>query len=219
VFTDLSIRSEYYRASGDSYLDADMSGAIMHVPQVARSVGQQIIKLESILERLEFYETVGQETATATTTARDLSKVFVVHGHDEGAREGVARFLEKIGLTAIILREQPNQGRTIIEKFVDCAREVGFAVVLLTPDDLGGAAATEVQQSRARQNVFSNLDTSRGRSAGGELACSAKGRFEIPSDLYGVVYTAMDGADGWKIELARELKAAGFEFDAGKGLA
>jgi predicted nucleotide-binding protein len=219
VFTDLSIRSEYYRASGDSYLDADMSGAIMHVPQVARSVGQQIIKLESILERLEFYETVGQETATATTTARDLSKVFVVHGHDEGAREGVARFLEKIGLTAIILREQPNQGRTIIEKFVDCAREVGFAVVLLTPDDLGGAAATEVQQSRARQNVIFELGYFAGSLGRGRACLLRKGEVEIPSDLYGVVYTAMDGADGWKIELARELKAAGFEFDAGKGLA
>jgi hypothetical protein len=29
----------------------------------------------------------------------------------------------------------------------------------------------------------------------------------------------MDGADGWKIELARELKAAGVEFDIGKALA
>ena len=46
-----------------------------------------------------------------------------------------------------------------------------------------------------------------------------KGEVEIPSDLYGVVYTAMDGADGWKIELARELRDAGFEFDAGKVLA
>src|SRR6516165_635262 len=88
---------------------------------------------------------------------KDRAKVFVVHGHDEGAREGVARFLEKIGLTAIVLAEQPNRGRTIIEKFVDCAREVGFAVVVLTPDDLGGVATDEAQKSRARQNVIFEL--------------------------------------------------------------
>src|SRR6516165_1133233 len=76
---------------------------------------------------------------------KDRAKVFVVHGHD-----GVARVLEKIGLTAIVLAEQPNRGRTIIEKFVDCAREVGFAVVVLTPDDLGGVATDEAQKSRAR---------------------------------------------------------------------
>ena len=142
----------------------------------------------------------------------------MVHGHDEGAREGVARFLEKIGLTAIILREQPNQGRTTIEKFVDYAGEVGFAVVLLTPDDLGGAAATEVQLSRARQNVIFELGSFVGSLGRGRACLLRKGEVEIPSDLYGVVYTAMDSADGWKIELARELKEAGFEFDAAKGL-
>jgi hypothetical protein len=50
------------------------------------------------------------------------AKVFVVHGHDEGAREGVARFLERVGLEAIILHEKPNQGRAIIEKFEVYAR-------------------------------------------------------------------------------------------------
>jgi hypothetical protein len=35
-------------------------------------------------------------------------------------------------------------------------------------------------------------------------------------DLYGVVYTTMDSRNGWKIELARELKDACFEFDADK---
>ncbi|MGQ5266204.1 TIR domain-containing protein, partial [Xanthomonas arboricola] len=59
-------------------------------------------------------------------------KVFIVHGHDDGARETVARFLERIGLEAIILHEQANQGRTIIEKVV-AHSDVGFAVVLLTP--------------------------------------------------------------------------------------
>ena len=48
----------------------------------------------------------------------------------------VARTLEKLGLDAIILHEQPNLGKTIIEKFSDHA-DVSFAVVLLSPDDMG----------------------------------------------------------------------------------
>src|SRR4029077_5423522 len=109
----------------------------------------QVNSLDSIVERLDVIDEVVTDRA-AVAGSEDRTKVFVVHGQDEGAREGVARFLEKIGLTAIILAEQPNRGRTIIEKFVDCAREVGFAVVLLTPDDLGGTAADEAQKSRAR---------------------------------------------------------------------
>jgi predicted nucleotide-binding protein len=154
-----------------------------------------------------------------TSTLQDHSKVFVVHGHDEGAREGVARFLEKVGLIAIILSEQPNRGRTIIEKFVDCAREVGFAVVLLTPDDLGAAAMDEAQKARARQNVIFELGYFVGSLRRGRACLLRKGEVEIPSDLYGVVYTTMDSGNGWKIELARELKDAGFNFDASKVLA
>jgi predicted nucleotide-binding protein len=57
------------------------------------------------------------------------SKVFVVHGHDESAREGTARFLDKLHLEPIILHEQPDAGQTIIEK-VEKHGAVAFAVVL-----------------------------------------------------------------------------------------
>src|SRR5271165_2621569 len=119
----------------------------------------QISKLESVLERLALYPEPGAQSTVAVegAIAEDRSKVFVVHGHDEGALQAVARFLESIGLKAIVFREQPDQGCTIIEKFEACAREVGFAVVLLTPDDLGGTAIAAAQVSRARQNVIFEL--------------------------------------------------------------
>jgi len=178
-------------------------------------------KLQSLLEQLEFYPEAGTVASAKgdASSPHNPSKVFVVHGHDKGAREGVARFLEKLGLTAIILAEQPNRGRTIIEKFIDSAREVGFAVVLLTPDDFGGAATDESQKRRARQNVIFELGYFVGSLGRGRACLLRGGEVEIPSDLYGVVYTTMDSGNGWKIELARELRDAGFEFDAEKVLA
>jgi predicted nucleotide-binding protein len=158
----------------------------------------------------------GRRNPAEVTRSRLGQRVFIVHGHDEAAREGVARFLEKIGLEAIILQEQPNRGRTIIEKFVDCAQEVGFAVVLLTPDDLGGEATADAQKSRARLNAVFELGYFVGSLGRGRACLLRKGEVEIPSDLYGVVYTTMDFGNGWKIELARELKDAGFEFDPEK---
>jgi hypothetical protein len=103
------------------------------------NVDYYLRKLESIRERLEIFEVSPRLIQPPLTSQqRTLSKkVFVVHGHDEGAKEAVARFISKLGLQPIILNEQPNSGKTIIEKFEDSAEEVGFAVVLLTPDDMG----------------------------------------------------------------------------------
>ena len=144
------------------------------------------------------------------------NKVFIVHGHDEGALQALARFLEKLGLEAIILKEQPNQGRTIIEKFVDCAKEVGFAVVLLTPDDLGSAITAGGQAHRGRQNVIFELGYFAGALGRGRVCLIRRGEVEIPSDLFGVIYTDMDPAEGWKGRLVQELKAAKLDFDANR---
>ncbi len=73
------------------------------------------------------------KVTSRTTASKPLNrKVFVVHGHDEGAREAVARFLAQTGFEPIILNEQANRGRTVIEK-VEAHSDVGFVVVLLTP--------------------------------------------------------------------------------------
>jgi len=141
------------------------------------------------------------------------SKVFLVHGHDDSARETTARFLEKLRLEPIILHEQPNAGRTIIEK-VERYAEVAFAVVLLTPDDVGGlGSAPQVLKPRARQNVILELGYFLGKLGRSHVAALLKGEVERPSDYDGVLYVPMDAAGAWKLQLARELKNAGLNID------
>ena len=180
---------------------------------------QSIGLLQDAIRTLE-YEIADQEHRVQAAAAEpkalpalDGSKVFVVHGHDEAALQAMARFLEKIGLEAIILREQPDQGRTIIEKFEDCAGDVGFAVVLLTPDDIGGVPTAA---ARARQNVIFELGYFAGKLGRGRACLVRKRDVEIPSDLYGVIYTEMDDGEGWKLKLVKELIAAKLDFDANR---
>jgi predicted nucleotide-binding protein len=177
-----------------------------------------IVLLQQSIRTLEAEIADQEQLAPPSTEQQALKiharKVFVVHGHDEAALQTVARFLEKLKLDAIILREQPDQGRTIIEKFEDCAADVGFAVVLLTPDDLAGTAGEASQASRARQNVIFELGYFVGRLGRGRACLLCKGEVEIPSDLYGVIYTDLDVAEGWKLKLVKELKAAKMDFDA-----
>jgi len=145
-----------------------------------------------------------------------LSKIFIVHGHDEAALQGTARFLERIRLKTIVLREEPDLGRTIINKFEDCACEVGFAVVLLTADDIAKTSINPHDVYRARQNVIFELGYFTGKLGRGRTCLLRKGEVEIPSDLYGVIYTEMDASGGWQMKLARELVAAGFKINSGK---
>lgn len=133
--------------------------------------------------------------------------VFIVHGHDAEAKESVARFIEKIGLKAIILHEIPNIGRTIIEKFEDHSN-VGFAVVLLTPDDLGTHKdKPEALEPRARQNVIFELGYFIGKLGRERICVLFKENVEIPSDYKGILYIEMDQAGGWEQKLAKEIEA------------
>lgn len=142
----------------------------------------------------------------------DQTRVFIVHGHEEAPREMVARFLEKLGLEAIILHEQTNRGMTVAEK-LEAQGDVGFAVVLLTPDDVGRSVKDAADQPRARQNVLLELGYFVGRLGRDRVCALRKGPVEMPSDYVGVVYTEFDEAGGWKSALARELDAAGYDVD------
>lgn len=143
----------------------------------------------------------------------NTNKVFVVHGHDSAIKESVARYLEKIGLEPIILHEQPNGGKTIIEKF-EVYADVGFAVVLLTPDDFGGSNnQPDESNARARQNVIMELGYFIGKLGRNRVCALYKKGVEIPSDYQGVLYTEYDGGEGWKMRLAQELNECGFALD------
>jgi predicted nucleotide-binding protein len=144
--------------------------------------------------------------------------VFIVHGRDGTAKTELARFVERAGLHAVILHEQPNAGRTIIEKFEAHGGSAGFAVVLLTPDDVGGRDEKSLSP-RARQNVIGEMFWFAGKLGRNRVCALKKGDVEIPSDFTGVVYTDMDDHGNWRSELLKELDAAGYSVDWKKALA
>ncbi len=141
------------------------------------------------------------------------NKVFLVHGLDEKIKVEIARFLEKMGLQVTILHEQPNKGKTIIEKFEDYS-DVSFAIVLLTPDDVGGEKSKiDDLKSRARQNVIFELGFFIGKLRRQNVCAVYKEGVELPSDYAGVIYIPLDDSGGWKLQIARELKASGIKIN------
>ena len=190
-------------------------------PGYERGLEQTNILLESMIEEIEEYWDDEEEARHSDSPQRDVQaatkRVFLVHGRDDGTRQTVARVIEQLELEAVILEEQPSQGRTVIEKFEEEATEVGFAVVLLTPDDEGRLRGKEkALLPRARQNVIFELGYF-AKFLGRKRVCALrKEDVEIPSDYQGVIYILMDDAGGWRFKLARELQAAGYEADANR---
>ena len=155
-------------------------------------------------------------TVTKPKVPMDKSKVFIVHGHDNAAKEAVARFVEKIGLEAIILHEQASSGKTIIEK-IEANSNVGFAIVLYTPCDLGRSKEEEDPlKPRARQNVVFEHGYLIGKIGRENVCALVKGDIEKPNDISGVVYIKMEGEKEWKYKVADEMKACGYDVDLNK---
>jgi len=136
--------------------------------------------------------------------------IFVVHGHDAGRLHETVRVLkEGTGRKVIVLHEQANAGRTILEKFEDHAGHVSFAVVLVTGDDEGGVRYSDNRSLRGRQNVIFELGFFFGKLGRTRVAVLLESKVEKPSDIDGLVYIALDKAGAWKYALAKELEAAG----------
>ena len=173
--------------------------------------------LESMIDEINEYWEDQSGAGSSDNRGNEqvnTKEVFVVHGRDGGAREKVARFLEKLGPKPVVLHEQPNQGRTIIEKFEDFAH-VGFAVVLLTPDDIGTLKDDAGNSKpRARQNVIFEFGYFIGKLGRENVCALVQGDLEIPSDYDGVLYTPLEDSGGWDKRLVQELKSAGYEIDA-----
>ena len=146
------------------------------------------------------------------------NKIFVVHGHDGEMKQNVARTLEKLDLEPIILHEQPNRGRTIMEKFEDCSEAISFAIILLSPDDKGCEANNfpESAKLRARQNVILELGYFIGKLGRTKVFVLFKDEidFDHPSDFVGVLYTPF--TNGWELKMVKELQSCGYNVDANR---
>lgn len=213
--------AEAFEGSRRLSLSRSQAPLTRQVANFHEDMAARLNSLRSLLGRVEWMRAAGDaEVATteeggAVNTATSNRDVFIVHGRDEAARNKLAAFLRKIGLNATILDEVPSAGRTIIEKFEQTAETVGYAIVLLTPDDAGTLKGADNLQDRARQNVIYELGYFAGKLGRGRVCLLQKGKVEIPSDLHGVVYISLDNGD-WQLRLAGEMNVVGMAVDTAK---
>ena len=149
------------------------------------------------------------------------TKVFVVYGHEENARNELEVMLRRWDLEPLILDQLPSEGQTIIEKLEKYTAEGNFAVVLATPDDEGHRAGrTDEIAFRARQNVVLELGMLLSKLGRNRVAILLKQqeKMERPSDIQGLIYIPFKDnlqKDAGQL-LAKEMAAQGYKIDISK---
>jgi predicted nucleotide-binding protein len=147
---------------------------------------------------------------------RSGKNIFIVHGRDHKPMRELKTMLLEFGLNPIVLHEQPRGIRAIIER-LEKYSDVEYAFIILTMDDVGAYwrdirnYANLVLRARARQNVILEFGYFMGKLGRDRVSCLYKGDVELPSDIYGVVYTQFTkSVNEVRNVIVKELQAVGF---------
>ncbi len=132
-------------------------------------------------------------------------KCFIVHGQDTYRRNELKKYLIELGITPIILHEQPSRGDTVTEKFEYFAETVDFAICLWTGDDQGCKKGDNVLNNRARQNVMLETGYFWSKLKRKKLIILHSNDAEIPSDLNGVIRITWNYKT-WRDEIRKEIE-------------
>jgi predicted nucleotide-binding protein len=216
--------SEEYSWWGVAVISMDRESLGQLITKHHESVMEKIRRLDSIVERLELYPLASvvniSESAKQIPAERASlnKKVFVVHGRDELSKTSLEVFLHEIGLEPIVLHRQADEGLTVIEKFEKHA-DVGYAFILLTPDEVAFLAGEEnlpdserKKEKRARPNVIFEFGYFVGRLGRSRVCCIYTGEVTLPSDVHGMIYKRYERSiDEVAYSIIKDVKASGYD--------
>jgi predicted nucleotide-binding protein len=185
-------------------------------------IDKKIHRIDSIIERLELiplsFDLKSITNASQQSpTQSSMKKVFVVHGRDEVAKTSLEVLLHEIGLEPVVLHRQADEGMTIIEKF-EKHSDVGYAFILLTPDEITYLTSEESlpdeyrhKEHRARPNVIFEFGYFVGKLGRSRVCCLYTGNVTLPSDVSGMIYKRYEKSiEEVAYGVIKDLKASGY---------
>jgi Na+/proline symporter len=200
---------------------AELRGPIRALPYISANLSFYLDKGTGKLPSPEtvrriLISALNSRLAPASKPTGGEITVFIIHGHDEEARRQVAGYVKQLGLPAVLMQEEANNGREVLEKFEQCSG-VGYAIAILTPDDEAAAQGGQ-PKGRARQNVVLEIGYFLAKLGRRKVLLITRGEIELPSDLGGMGPLAINfDKDNWRQKLLNELLAAGIVFRKDEG--
>ena len=198
-------------------LEADTEGNYQDKFNIAKSNIIEALRKTLEITKQDTFNELRKSSSKSTSTVFS-NKIFVVHGHDHTLKAEVENFLHTIGLESVVLHRKPDEGQTIIEKF-EKHSDVGYAFILLTPDEIAYTIDQEKvddkerrKELRTRPNVIFEFGYFVGKLGRNRVCCLYKGDVTLPSDLSGLIYKKITTTvENEGFSLIKELKAAGYK--------
>ncbi len=223
IFTTDELSEEYSRWSGISTIAMHEPSLGEKISDLYKNIDRKIHRIDSIIERLELIplkNTTSSDAAAEENSSHAQSKtkkVFIVHGHDEVAKTSLEVFLHEIGLEPVVLHRQADEGLTVIEKF-EKHSDVGYAFILLTPDEIAYIKSEQAKQDdergkefRARPNVIFEFGYFVGKLGRSRVCCLYTGDVSLPSDVGGMIYKKFtSNIEEVAYSIIKDLKASGY---------
>jgi predicted nucleotide-binding protein len=143
--------------------------------------------------------------------------VLIIHERDEDVEKALASFIRRLGFELLLINDNTEGIKSAIER-IGQQTQIGFAMLLASAEDIAGAQALDQPLSpAARRNAF-DMGFCCGK-LGPDRVCvlhmSSAGLFH---DENGVNYIPIDAAEGWQIQLAKQLRRSGLDVDLNKVL-
>jgi len=182
----------------------------MDIQELHEDIETYLSRLQSVLERMELWNEASDAVISPSSTKGPTGdSVFIVHGH-AGREHEVARCIDHLGLTSVILQERLHGGSsTLIEKLEREAGPCGYAIVIYTGDDEGREVGSSDLSLRARENVVLELGYFVGKLGRDKVTILHDTAVTVPTDFHGVGYYPLDAGGGWKARIEGELRRAG----------
>lgn len=223
MFTTEELADEYSSWFGGVFVAMREPSLGEQIAELYKDIDGKVHRLDSIIERLELIplNTLHASPSAAHTSSQSSpsksKKVFVVHGHDDIAKTNLEVFLHEIGLEPIVLHRQADEGLTIIEKF-EKHSDVGYAFILLTPDEIAYLKSEESKDEkdrnrefRARPNVIFEFGYFVGKLGRSRVCCLYTGDVSLPSDVSGMIYKKFTNSiEEVAYSVIKDLKASGY---------
>jgi predicted nucleotide-binding protein len=140
--------------------------------------------IEDVVRDLDYiFEVRAGSQAILFAPASRPKRVFISHGRAPDWRE-VQPFIERdVGLETIELAQQPNRGRTVLQKLAEESDQCSYAVIVMTGDDEVGD-----DPPRARENVIHEIGFFQGKYGLNRVSLLYEEGTNIPSNIHGLVY-------------------------------
>ncbi|ENY73605.1 nucleic acid-binding protein [Aeromonas diversa CDC 2478-85] len=223
MFTTEELADEYSSWFGGVFIGMQDPSLGEKVADLYKDIDGKVHRLDSIIERLELIPLNNSHVSSVATNAASQNapskskKVFVVHGRDDIAKTNLEVFLHEIGLDPVVLHRQADEGLTIIEKF-EKHSDVGYAFILLTPDEVAYLKSEEskdekdrVKEFRARPNVIFEFGYFVGKLGRSRVCCLYTGDVSLPSDVSGMIYKKFTNSiEEVAYSVIKDLKASGY---------